>query len=482
MPASRCPSCDHSCKFVAPSGPSPCFSLWIGEKPGREEAARGVPFCGDTGQELNNLHLPLAGLDRREIRVSNAVKCRLGGNNDAPTPKQVRECAGYWLPGEIEMCQPEVVVLMGATACSLLGQGEVDLDKEHGVPRWQAEPTPLLPYTGWVVPMYHPAAALHSTGMLTQIMEDFTLLGRWLRGRHEFPVDEFAGREDYRLVESTGELEELAWDSDYLWLPVDTEDDSQGRPWSLQYSLRPGHGRMILGKDKGLVRGFFRLLRKRKGLLLHFANHDLDRLERMAEEAGVGELVRGVGYRDTLQEAYHLRNLPQGLKALGYRLFGVSMRDYMDVVGTWSKRRVLEWLAGVWAHEGQFPLVTETMYKRPLKRNGVVVDRKVVSKANEWEKRAKWMMDHSDSPTYDLWAKAREFGVADRYKTVDGIGELPGKGIEFVPLPEAVRYGCQDADVTGRVGRELERRRGEVVQEGGAWWVDEGDWDHREVA
>lgn len=484
---SRCSVCDHSCKVVLGDGPQPCPVMFIGEKPGYEEASRGRPFIGATGEEFNWHYLGLAGLSRDEIRISNSLKCRLGHSNDKPTEPQVRACAGHWIPLEMDRCEPSVIVLMGATACSLVGLSggdPVELDKEHGIPRWVElagnEGAPL-PWDGWVVPMFHPASGLHDTSQMTPIMEDFTRLGKWLRGSWTAPVDD--GVRDYKLVESVEELDEDMSQGGYRFLPVDTEDDSYGEPWSLQYSVKPGHGRMIRADRKDLLDEFlYHLHWEREGLLLHFANHDINALERMYKKIGVEWDVAGRPYRDTMQEAFHLRTLPQGLKALGYRLFGIRMRDYVDVVEGWSKRAMREWLGNVWLYESdpKHQLQQVKKYKKPRrdKLTGELVNCRIEFRPNEWERLAKWILDHGGSETYNMWEKAEEKGLANRYIGVEEIGPMPRKGIEHVPIDEAVRYGCEDADVTGRVGGELERRRGEIVGEGGEWWVPELDWDH----
>lgn len=483
---SRCSICDHSCKVVLGDGPQPCPVMFIGEKPGYEEASKGRPFIGATGNEFNHHYLGLAGLARDEIRITNTVHCRLGHSNDKPTEVQVKACAGQWIGLEVERCEPSVIVLMGATACSLVGLSggdPIDLDREHGIPRWfngMEMEGAVLPWEGWVVPMFHPASGLHDTAQMTPIMEDFERLGKWLRGNWKAPVDELA--RDYKLVESVEELERDMADEDYRWLPLDTEDDSSGAPWSLQYSVRPGHGRMIRANRKDLLEQFaMNTVWGRGGLLLHFANHDLDVLERMYNLIGSPWDLSALPYRDTMQEAYHLRTLPQGLKALGYRLFGVKMRDYVDVVGGWSKRAAVEWLGKVWMYESEIERQVKVVkeYKKPRKdkRTGELVTGRVEYKANEWERGAKWVMEHSVSETYDVWEKAMERGLADRYVGVAEVGPMPRKGIEHVPLEEAVYYGCEDADITGRVGVELERRREEIVGEMGAWAVPELDWD-----
>lgn len=470
---SRCSVCDHSCKVVLGDGPEPCEALFIGEKPGREEANRGYPFCGDTGKEFNQNYLHLAGLERETIRITNTVKCRLGDNNDKPTDKQIRACAGHWLKKEVERSEPEYIVVMGATACTVLGEGVVDLDKDHGLPMW-FEGSELLPWKGWIWPMYHPALGMHDTSKMYPLMEDFARLGRWRRGKFQHKVDD--GRRDYKLIERVDELDEDMRDESYDFLPTDTEDDSRGRIWSVQYSVRPGHGRMFLVENKEMVEAWALNARwGRQGLALHNGPHDLRKLS----EVG----VNGFKWVDTMQEAYHLCDLPQGLKSIGWRVFGVRMRDYVDVVEGWSRKAAQEWLARVWMYESERPDVKVEQYKKPIRRGGVLVSEKRVEKPNEWCKSAKWVLDHSGSATYDVWNKIVEFKLSGRYDFLEGedgggvIGPAPRKGIELVPIDEAVRYGCEDADVTGRAMLWMEEERRRRVEEGGRWWVDQGDWD-----
>lgn len=468
---SRCSACDPTLKVVLGDGPTPCVAMFVGEKPGREEGNRGIPFCGDAGREFNENYLRLAGLSREEIYITNTVKCRLGDNNDKPTCKQIDTCAGHWLAVELARVKPDFIVLMGATACALAGEGAIDLDKDHGLPMW-FEGNALLPWKGWIWPMYHPALGMHDTSKMTPLMEDFARLGQWRRGRYVHPHDD--GKRDYKLIETVEELDSDMRDESYDYLPTDTENDSKGRPWSLQYSVRPGHGRMILLENKELVDAWYlNVLWGRQGLALHYAEHDLDVLDK------VGLSVPR--YICTMRESYHLCNLPQALKSIGWRLFGVRMRDYVDVVEGWSKKAMLKWLLRVVALEQDSPIVVRTPYKRPLKRNGVIRTEKVEIKPNEWEKTAKWVIDHCASSTYDPWEKVVEFQLNGRYDFLEDdegvIGSAPGKGIELVPIDEAVRYGCEDADVTGRLMSWLESERARRVGAGGSWEVAEIDWD-----
>src|SRR6266699_46560 len=120
-------------------------------------------------------------------------------------------------------------------------------------------------------------------------------------------------------------------EEDSLIIGVDTE--SHGKvPFSIQVSLHPGTAIMVLMSDLEAIEELRLQIQNRIDsgytLALHYASADLPILE------GIG--LQRIRYRDMLQEAYHL-GLPQGLKVLGYRLFGVRMRDWQDLVGKASR-------------------------------------------------------------------------------------------------------------------------------------------------
>ena len=88
--------------------------MLIGEAPGAEEDARGLPFVGRSGQLLSEL-MKQAGLDeQRELYICNVIKCR-PPNNRKPTAKEI-EISRPWLKQQIDLIDPALVLLAGATA------------------------------------------------------------------------------------------------------------------------------------------------------------------------------------------------------------------------------------------------------------------------------------------------------------------------------------------------------------------------------
>ncbi len=446
---SRCDICDPNCKLVRPTGPRRADILFIGEKPGVVEDKIGHCFVGDTGKELDLTYLPLAGLDRHGVRITNCVRCRLGGSNTKPTDAQVDTCARHHLPREVAECQPNVIVLMGATACSLIP--DIELDKQHGIPVYFDGNNSIHPYfgvwSGWLFPCYHPAVGLHQTSMMIHMLADFKRLGLWLNEQWKLPESNIPT--DYSLAETIFDIDrQFESGISYPYIPIDTESDGT-TPWSLQFSLRPGHGCMVMADKPILLRRLARLI-SGCGLMLHHSIADIYPLESM------GMPTNGKAIRDTLQEAYHLGNVPQGLKALAFRQLGLRMRSWEDVVMPSSRRKMVEWLTEEWLEEEERPLVVEKQLKTKVK---------LLYKRNPKCRDLKRILSHSYKPTYDLWDKAQEADLTG----------YPIPSIAHAPLSEAIQYACADADATGRIGTWLEEERARIIQE--EWKVSGVDMD-----
>jgi DNA polymerase len=113
---SGCPACPLSLsrtRVVPGVYPQAARILLVGEAPGAEEDAGGLPFVGRSGQLLDTL-LAEAGLVRDELAICNVVKCRPPANRP-PRAGEVRTCRP-WLDRQVELIDPAVVVTLGATA------------------------------------------------------------------------------------------------------------------------------------------------------------------------------------------------------------------------------------------------------------------------------------------------------------------------------------------------------------------------------
>ncbi len=107
-------------KIVFGDGAPTARLMFVGEGPGADEDAQGLPFVGKAGQLLNNM-ITAMGLKREEVYIANVVKCRPPGNR-TPEPEEANTCSPF-LFRQIEVVQPQVLVALGATAATyLLGQ------------------------------------------------------------------------------------------------------------------------------------------------------------------------------------------------------------------------------------------------------------------------------------------------------------------------------------------------------------------------
>ncbi len=147
----------------------------VGEAPGAEEDATGLPFVGQAGKLLD-LMLAAVGLSRKEsVYICNVLKCRPPGNRN-PMPDEIEACAPF-LKRQIELVAPAALLAVGAFAANWLaashsapGQSQRALGKLRGeVYRYGATP---------LVVTYHPAALLRNPAWSRLAWDDLQLLRR----------------------------------------------------------------------------------------------------------------------------------------------------------------------------------------------------------------------------------------------------------------------------------------------------------------
>lgn len=116
----RCPLHTGRHTIVFGDGDPYARLMFVGEGPGADEDAQGLPFVGRAGQLLNNM-IAAMGLKREEVYIANVVKCR-PPNNRTPEPAEANACMPF-LWRQIDVIRPQVIVALGATAATyLLGQ------------------------------------------------------------------------------------------------------------------------------------------------------------------------------------------------------------------------------------------------------------------------------------------------------------------------------------------------------------------------
>jgi uracil-DNA glycosylase family 4 len=152
------------------SGPKNAKVVIIGEAPGRDEDRQAKPFVGKSGQLLNDL-LDSNGLRRRDIYVTNVVKCR-PPDNRTPTRDEIKACRSY-LDYELNAVKPEYVLLLGATALKAVA-------KRAGIGANRAQVIPLP--SGEAMATYHPAATLHDPKWSPAFAQDIAKFATWVKG------------------------------------------------------------------------------------------------------------------------------------------------------------------------------------------------------------------------------------------------------------------------------------------------------------
>jgi len=126
----RCPAlCDSRSRIVNGVGPTDADLCFVGEAPGEQEDAEGEPFVGRSGDVLDDA-LRDRGLARRDVRITNCVRCRPPDNRD-PTLEELGHCRDY-LAGELAAVDPDVVVALGKVPAEHLLERSVAVTEEAG--------------------------------------------------------------------------------------------------------------------------------------------------------------------------------------------------------------------------------------------------------------------------------------------------------------------------------------------------------------
>ena len=162
----RCPLHESRTSVVFGAGNADADLMFVGEAPGQQEDLQGLPFVGRAGKLLDEL-IGEIGLTRSDVFVANVLKCRPPGNRD-PQPEEIESCRPY-LHRQVELIEPRLICTLGNFATKLITRSNRGITSVHGRPQVHE----LGARTVRVLPLFHPAAALRSTGTLGQLREDF---------------------------------------------------------------------------------------------------------------------------------------------------------------------------------------------------------------------------------------------------------------------------------------------------------------------
>jgi len=135
--------------------------MFIGEGPGADEDAKGIPFVGRAGQLLTKM-IEAMGYTRETVYIANIVKCRPPENRN-PFEDESESCIPY-LYRQIEYIKPKVIVCLGSVASQKLLRTTLGISKIRGE---------FVELNGTkVMPTFHPAYLLRNAKMKKPCWED----------------------------------------------------------------------------------------------------------------------------------------------------------------------------------------------------------------------------------------------------------------------------------------------------------------------
>jgi len=155
--------------------------MFIGEGPGADEDAQGLPFVGRAGQLLNNMIVAM-GLKREQVYIANIVKCRPPGNR-TPERDECDTCSPF-LMRQLGVIRPKVIVALGATAAkNLLGVSD-SMASLRGRFYDYSPPRTLMdagePLACKLAVTYHPAFLLRDPRQKKEAWKDLQMVMRYL--------------------------------------------------------------------------------------------------------------------------------------------------------------------------------------------------------------------------------------------------------------------------------------------------------------
>ena len=165
----KCPLHETRTKAVFGAGDADANLMFVGEAPGAEEDRQGLPFVGRAGQLLNQM-LEEIGLSREEVFIANVLKSRPPGNRD-PQPVEIEACRPY-LFEQVRLIEPTVICTLGNFATKLLTGNPAGITRVRGTPQVHE----LGGRTVFLLPIFHPAAALRTPAVKETLREDFATI------------------------------------------------------------------------------------------------------------------------------------------------------------------------------------------------------------------------------------------------------------------------------------------------------------------
>jgi DNA polymerase len=158
----KCGLCETRTQTVFARGTGSSGIVFVGEGPGADEDAQGLPFVGKAGQLLDRM-IAAMGLERDDVYICNVVKCR-PPDNRKPDETEMAACRPY-LTEQLELLQPKVIVALGATAVQGLLGLTLGITRLRGQWRLYQGKTPVMP-------TFHPAYLLRQPSAKREVWQD----------------------------------------------------------------------------------------------------------------------------------------------------------------------------------------------------------------------------------------------------------------------------------------------------------------------
>jgi len=159
----RCPLSETRHRVIFGEGNPRAPIMVIGEGPGKDEDIQGRPFIGKSGQLLDKILLACNFTREKHVFISNIVKCRPPGNRP-PTDQEAKVCMP-WLYQQIDLVNPHILVLLGATSLRYMLGNQYRITRVRGT--W------LTWFDKLVMPVFHPAALLRNPALKRPTWEDY---------------------------------------------------------------------------------------------------------------------------------------------------------------------------------------------------------------------------------------------------------------------------------------------------------------------
>lgn len=175
----KCSLHEHRRQTVFGVGHCRAELVFVGEGPGAEEDAQGLPFVGRAGQLLTRMIAAMT-LTREQVYICNVVKCRPPSNR-TPTEEEMKTCVPY-LFRQLAILRPKVIATLGRPASQTLLATKVPISRLRG--QLHDFPPPTLAHLGLpatkLMPTFHPAYLLRSPGEKAKAWEDLQAVMRIL--------------------------------------------------------------------------------------------------------------------------------------------------------------------------------------------------------------------------------------------------------------------------------------------------------------